>query len=122
MRALLIDENSKKTVEGVVEYAEQNRYSRPYMAALMNGAPAPGDDLRHCCYFFDGFKAVFTIEEQPMGWCRHLSISVAAIDKMPSIEAVKMIMREFGIVAQLEDCCVYVEDSSPKAINIISPI
>lgn len=124
MRALLIDEKSKESVAKTMQYAEDHRYSRPYLLALMNGSnvSAPGDDPGHCCYFFEGFKSVFTIEEQPMGWSRHISISVADIEKVPHIEAVKMIMKEFGFDKPLEECHVYIEDSFPKSINIICQI
>lgn len=123
MRALLIDETAKQSIADTIRFAEENRYPRFQMAQLMNGKiPTPGDVEGHCCYLTDGFKTVFTIEEQPVGWCRHLSVSVASTDKMPHIEAVKMIMKEFGIQKSLEDCYVYVEDSFPKSVNIISQI
>lgn len=123
MRALLIDETAKSSIAKTVFFAEENRYPRFQMISLMNGnIPTPGDIEGHCCYLADGFKTVFTIEEQPMGWCRHLSVSVASMDKLPHIEAVKMIMKEFGIEKSLEDCHVYIEDSFPKSVNIISQI
>jgi len=47
---------------------------------------------------------------------------VAAIDKMPHIEAVKLLMLEFGIDKPLEECQIYIEEGFPKSVNIISPI
>jgi hypothetical protein len=47
---------------------------------------------------------------------------VADIERMPHIEAVKLLMREFGLNRPLEECHVYIEDSSPKAVNVICPI
>ena len=46
-----------------------------------------------------GYRAAVSVEEQPAGMCLHLSISVERADPkwIPSIEAVKMIAREFGI-------------------------
>lgn len=46
-----------------------------------------------------GYRAAVSVEEQPPGVCLHLSISVERADPkwMPSLAAVKMIAREFGI-------------------------
>ena len=123
MRTLFIDIAAKKAISNTVQYAIQHRISRVELLARMNsGGPAVGDDEGHCCYFQTGFKSVFSIEEQPSGWSKHLSVSVADVNKVPSIEAIKMIMEEFGINKRLEDCYVYIEESSPKSINIISEI
>lgn len=123
MRALFIDLAAKKNISNTVQYALQNRISRAELLSRMeSGGPAVGDDESHCCYFQTGFKSVFSIEEQPFGWSKHLSVSVADIDKMPNVESVKMIMEEFGINKRLEDCYVYIEESSPKSINIIAEI
>jgi hypothetical protein len=49
--------------------------------------------------FPGGYRAAFSIEEQPAGFCSHLSISVMGRRKgmMPSLEAVQMIAEEFGV-------------------------
>ena len=43
------------------------------------------------------YRAAYSVEEQPAGFCAHLSISVARKGMMPSLEAVKMIAEEFGL-------------------------
>jgi hypothetical protein len=128
MRPLLIDEVAKTEVARVCEYAEENRISNREMKARITLPSheycAPGDEPGHVCYFQMGFKCVLTIEEQnaPLGWCKHLSVSVADMERMPHIEAVKLLMKEFGMNKPLEECCVYIEDSSPKSVNVICPI
>lgn len=125
MRTLLIDETAKQLIVDVINFAEKNRYPRFRMHQLMHGKiSTPGDVKGHCCCLFDGFRIVFTIEEQPIGWCHHLSISVNSKNnnKLPNVEAVNLIMKEFGIQKSLEDCHVYVEDSFIKSVNIISKI
>jgi hypothetical protein len=50
--------------------------------------------------FPGGYRAAFSIEEQPAGFCTHLSISVIGRRRkgmMPSLDAVKMICEEFGV-------------------------
>lgn len=43
-----------------------------------------------------GFRVALSIEEQPAGWCKHLSISVPKPGKIPTHEAAAMIADEFG--------------------------
>lgn len=127
MRPLLIDGTAQVNIAKVCEYAKSHRISNQEMkdkiASPVDHTPV-GDEPGHVCYLQVGFKCVLSLEEQnpPLGWCKHLSVSVADIEKMPHIEAVKLIMREFGINKPLEECVVYIEDSSPKAVNVICPI
>jgi hypothetical protein len=124
MRALVIDGKSKEDIQNCIKYAENHRYPRSFLVARMNGkASTPGDNNSHNCYLHDGFKVVFSIEEQPFGWAKHLSVSIDDPEKMPSVEAVKLIMSEFGIKSTLDECeAIYIEDCFPKAVNIISKI
>jgi hypothetical protein len=47
----------------------------------------------------DGFRVCISFENQPMGLCRHLSVSVdtKVTEGLPSREAVSVLMHEFGI-------------------------
>lgn len=123
MRLLLIDEESKANALYVKQYANNNKLDSKLMQKAMAGdsTHCPGDNPHHCCYFPDGFKVVYSVEEQPVGWCKHLSVSVASTDKLPHIEAVKIIMKEFDL-KPLEECYCYIENSFPKSVNIISKI
>jgi len=50
--------------------------------------------------FPGGYRAAFSIEQQPAGMCSHLSISVEGRSRkgmMPSVEAVKAIAEVFGV-------------------------
>lgn len=125
MRSLIIDEKAKEDIAVVCAYADLNRIDFKELqarCATPDEYPPIGDDQNHCCHVFQGFKCVFSIEEQEFGWTRHLSVSVDAIDKMPHVQAVKMLMVEFGINKPLEECNFYIEDTTPKSVNIICPI
>ena len=125
MRPLIIDEKAKADIAAVCEYADLNRMEfRELQArcAVPDGYSPVGDDENLCCNIFQGFRCVFSIEEQQFGWTRHLSISVDSTDKMPHVEAVRMLAVEFGIDKPLEECQVYIEDTTPKSVNIICPI
>lgn len=121
MRPLMFGEEQKKEVARVMEFAEKHAFSKAVMEKRMeNVGTPPGDNPEFFCLIPVGFKCVYTIEEQPFGWCRHLSVSVDNPDKMPSIPAVEMLMKEFGFRGKLKECYVYIEDKIvPKAVNII---
>lgn len=70
-----------------------------------------------------GFHAAFSIEEQPFGFCTHLSISVegrAKTGMMPSPQAVQMIAKEFGVSFPPDKG--WIEEFAPGeyAVNLVS--
>ena len=122
MRPLVIGNEEKQSIARVIEFAEKHPLTRAVMEKRMENPDfsPPGDNPNFVCDIPVGFKCVFTIEEQPVGWSRHLSVSVDDPQKMPSIPAVEMLMKEFGFKGSLKECYVYLEDNiSPKAVNII---
>lgn len=98
-RPLLINEAVRADIERVVNYAEAHRYSIHDVFKMMAGRdsmPPPGDDPGHVCNIPVDFRCVFSIEQQPMGWCRHLSISVSGEGNNPHPAAVFVIAQAFG--------------------------
>jgi hypothetical protein len=73
--------------------------------------------------FPGGYRAMFSIEEQPAGFCSHLSISVEGRAKkgmMPSEPAVQMIAEEFGMPYPADK--MWIEEFEPGefAVNLLS--
>jgi hypothetical protein len=73
-----------------------------------------------------GYVVTYSVERQPEapppGLCAHISISVTRARLMPSIEAVDMILAEFGMAAvQSGKSKIWVEtiDERTKAVNVI---
>jgi hypothetical protein len=66
-----------------------------------------------------GYRAAISFEEQPAGIMRHLSVSVDTPGRVPSMEAVKMIAKEFGF--NFKTGTGWVEEFEPghHAINLI---
>jgi hypothetical protein len=124
MRALIIDNEVKARIQEVINYAKSRPHNLEIIKKRMSGDyPVPGDEFsRHTCYIECGFKCVYTIEEHPCGWCHHLSISVDEDGKVPAIEAIKFLMKEFGIEQDIKKCLVFSEDISETrtAVNIIA--
>ena len=75
-----------------------------------------------------GYTATYTVEEQPMGLCRHLSVSVPN-EKMPNPAAVQEIMSLFGFETVLgtkmkTSTAIWEEKYAPgfNAINILEKL
>ena len=66
-----------------------------------------------------GYRASFSIEDQPAGLCQHLSISVDAPKRLPNEPSVKWIAQEFGIEWPPDH--LWIEEFAPEhhAINIL---
>ncbi len=99
MRVLILDGPIKQEIQTVMQYAKDHPVSRRQMLLLMkqgNRARPIGNNPRHVVHIADGYRCVFSIEEHPDGWCRHLSISVDKEGKLPSPESVAFLMNEFG--------------------------
>jgi hypothetical protein len=119
VQVLVIDEDAKKRIAEVVFYAEDNRYNAPKLHALVEGAISPpGDNPELVCYLDGHYRIVYSIEEQPCGWCRHLSVSIDQPNKVPHPSAVEMIMPEFGFKGGLHDCLtVWIESNAPTPLG-----
>jgi hypothetical protein len=53
-----------------------------------------GDNENHCLFLPLGYKIVFSIEEQPIGECRHISISQRGL--IPMTDDIFEILKVFG--------------------------
>ena len=51
---------------------------------------------------------------------RHLSVSIANSERMPSPHAVDLIMKELGFRHEIKDCVkVWIEELPVRAINVV---
>lgn len=122
MRALLIDDVVKSNLRRLVEHAEKNVFTIDDLLNIKNGAePPPGDREGFSCNIPIGFRVVFSIERQPIGMVRHLSVSVDSEKSLPHPHAVIEIMRELGFENLLEDCVLDFK-SDLSAVNILEVI
>lgn len=105
MRALVIDENVREQIQQVKDYAEANPFSMDDLLDTKNGELAAAGDLdgKHVLEIPVGYRVVFSMEQQPAGLCRHMSVSVDFPGKLPSVPSVIMLMKEFGFDHPLDD-------------------
>lgn len=124
MRPLLIDNEAKAKIECVMKYAEMNPFSMDEMLDIYNKELSPAGDMDgFAVNLYRGFKVVYSIEKQPSGKFKHISISVDKEGKLPSIESAQLIISEFGFTGNISGgTCdkVAMETFAPnhQAINI----
>jgi hypothetical protein len=119
MRPLILDEEAKADIQKVINFAEIHKITSEILLKTLKGEyPPVGDYGPHSCQLSFGFRVVYSLEEQSVGWCRHLSVSVDSENKLPSIPAVEAIMEEFGFTGGINDCLnVWIEND--KAVNVL---
>lgn len=97
VRPLVVNEMSRSEVARVVNFAEHRRYNLHEVFQMLGGRlRPPGDIAGHICVLPVGYRCCFSIEQQPMGWSRHLSVSVLGSGQCPNEVAVIEISRLFG--------------------------
>jgi hypothetical protein len=101
MRALIIDSSVKARIAHLKEYADRHRLNLIELKHMMAEKEVIGDNPLYAVNIPDGFRVVFTIEEQPppMGWSRHISISIPRNTHGPNPFIVNELLTEFGFTA-----------------------
>jgi len=121
VRILTIGDEEKQSIQKVIDFAKLHPVS---LKQLTEKSIVVGNIAEYVCKIPDGFRIVFSFENQPVGWCRHISISVPDKTKLPSQPAVEMIVSEFGFPERITDQDnVWIEtEVVPHAINVIKKL
>ncbi len=136
---LLIGEDERKEIERVKAYARAHPLTLDIMkrSKIDNGTTFLSLEERRrqptgfirpksaTMLIPQGYRAALSVEEQPIGLCWHLSISVQGRAKkgmMPSDEAVKMIAEEFGVSYPPDKGWIEEYQPGEYAINLVSLI
>lgn len=117
---LVISPEVRAAVRAVVEYAEAHRYSVHDLMRLF-GHPenAPGHTPGFVVTVPTGYRCVFTIEQQPDGWMRHLSVSIMQKDRVPATMAVAALLPLFGFKTPLNKCHVHLMSETVDSVNVL---
>ena len=130
MPALIITDAARLKIAELRAFASANPLS------AINQQKAADQDMRafrdmmrmHAIYIPIGFHVVYTHEIQPYapppGVFHHISVSVDRAYKLPYVQAVEMILEEFGMLPIAQSKAVWVEDISDeeKAVNVLQLI
>src|SRR5882672_2893933 len=110
MAVLIIGATERERIAEMIAYAKAHPLSfdvmRKSMVAdtkmlkLQDRLPGHERPPSQHIEFPGGYRAAYSVEAQPAGYCSHLSVSVFGRPRkgaMPSEQAVKMICEEFGV-------------------------
>lgn len=117
MRAIVWAQDQVRVLR---EYAE----AHPMKAkdVIEGRTPPAGDIPGHVLNLDGGVRLVYSIEsDQPMGPCRHLSISVDTPGSWPNPTAVLALGRELGFRPNLADGSFWLDEAN-EAVNWVQVI
>ncbi len=121
MRPLIIIPETINAIGKLVDYAEKNPFTMDDLLDIKNGdMECAGENINYMCTIPVGFKVVYSIEKQPKGDVRHLSMSVSTAGRVPNFVAVQEIMNLIGFDNKLDKCLVRMEKlkANHEAINV----
>jgi hypothetical protein len=134
MTAFIMSDEIKAQLQSLSKLAEQDdrvlaldtirAYAKGFDAndpSTRLGSPYPVDQTLELPL---GWKVTMSIEYQPVGLTRHMSMSSPVEGRTPSPEAVQWTMLALGFVRPLEDCMIYPEEyaTGRTAINVLEPL
>lgn len=126
---LFITPAARDDIQAVITHAQGNKIDLVEMRRRMGSDEladdkAPGRDKAFCCTVPDGLKCVFSIEQHPCGWCRHLSVSQAG-KRRPHSLVLEELMSEFGFHGGLEQATAIWQESislEQVAVNVLQTL
>jgi hypothetical protein len=120
VRPLVMTDAERATIRRLVDHAARNVINRERLQRTIAGEAKPvGDEPEFTCVIPVGYRCVYSLEEQPLGICRHLSISVLGEGAAPNEAAVEMLATEFGFRGGLESMAhVWTEPVSAGKIAV----
>jgi len=139
MTPMIIDNNVREDIRNLIKFAFEPTSIVRIEQMVINGelkqgqCNPVGDDPRYSIIIPANFKVVYSIEDQGqgigerqgLGLCRHLSMSVGVIGRVPNPVGLDMIVEEFGFDGALYQCIFWAEDfgvGDQKAFNVLEPI
>lgn len=119
MRTLQINDETLKDIQRIINYANEHKFDKYQIKLVMAGDLKPaGLNPDYVIYIHDGYRVVYSLEEQPIGLCHHISISVEKSKKWPHEIAVKMILKAFGMSDDFKKCSSWLDEET-ESVNIL---
>lgn len=113
---------NKTLLAKLAQHASENKIDAATMDAMMIGAMPPVGDDENFTVKLEDYKIVYSMEWNPDGWVKHLSITKN--NQMPENEEAAIIAEELGynfdeeIYAYKEDF-INLEDIAISALNLL---
>jgi hypothetical protein len=128
IRPFLIDNEIVAKVEILKKYANEHPFTKEAMEELMNGTgKCVGDDVNFRMVIPVDYRIVYSIEHQPFGPARHISMSVSGKGNWPNLMAVNEILALFDFKVRVgvpsPDLIVTMwQDHLTESINVVEAI
>lgn len=122
MRPLVISPGAKEEITTVIEHARKNPFSTDDLKKIIAGGSAPGDMEGFTVEIPFGFKVVYTVEQQNIGWCHHISISIDKPGYYPHEHAAWEIIGLFGIDFKYDQNNAFWVDEETQSLNFVIKI
>lgn len=136
MRPLVLDATLKAEIARVMQYACEHLIDLATLTRVARGEfigsarnveftqqeldNAPTNDPGYRLVAPFGWSIVFSVEEQPSGWHRHLSVAVTGSGKVPHPVASAMLIALFGFHHGIAGCVTFIENG--HAINLLEKL
>lgn len=130
-RVLVMGPDEKESIRKVKEFAESHVLNFDDLLDIKNGTePFVGNREGHSCIIPINFRIVYSVEMHPKKVqpkngteyikLRVMSMSVPTEGKLPSVEAVKMVLPELGFTSKFEESYVTLEkDKKGEPVAIV---
>lgn len=111
-----IDDSAQAEIKRVIEYAKFHKLDYERIKGIMVGMLPPLDSTSPHSTTVRDCRCIFAIEEQPLGWCLHLSVYA----HRPIVaHEVNVLMQAFGFHGTMDLASVWTDGE--QAINVIEP-
>jgi len=100
---LIINQATRESIKKLVAFATEHPFSLNDLKKMMAGTKPPPGDMEGYQLSVGDFRCVLTVEEQPFGMCRHLSVSVNDDGEAPDPTIVLLFMKGFGFKSESLD-------------------
>lgn len=122
MRPFIIDNNIREQLSKLADYAEAHIMSMDDLMDIINGDEKliAGNNPEHTITLPFGYRVVLSLEDQPAGIVRHLSVFLDKPYVYPSPTAVQAIMDMLRFTKDLDNCIVSIVElgNGLKAIDV----
>lgn len=109
-------------IQRIIDYAEEHTMSLAHLESIMAGRSkeSPGEDAGHVLEADNGLRIVYTIEEQPIGWCRHASMSFNLTGEIPKDQC-NAILADLGFDSDIPVLSYLESGHLPEGQQTLSP-
>lgn len=127
---LLIGTKQQADIKRLIDRASQQVVPHDIMKKMAEGQ-IPVDRMRNLPLTIAipvGYDATYTHEEHKPGVvCRHLSVSVERRHRVPNLDAMQVVMNEFGFINKIDFLlrvgAVWTEIAGTRtAVNVVEPL